>query len=96
MFNFKKNNEIDPLQNAIDALYSALAYHQSHTEEYANIADQIVKLKKLQQESNPSWRPSPDAMVSAAASIGGILMILHYEKVGMIASKALGFVRTVK
>jgi hypothetical protein len=44
------------------------------------------------QEMRRSWKPSPDAVVGAAASVVGILLVLHYEKLGVVTSKALGFV----
>lgn len=43
-----------------------------------------------------SWKPSPDAIVGAAASVVGILFVLHYEKLGVITSKALGFIGKMK
>ena len=47
---------------------------------------------EFEKEKNRSWRPSPDAIVTGAASILGIVAILHYEKLGVITSKALSFV----
>jgi hypothetical protein len=44
------------------------------------------------QEKQRSWKPSPDAIVGAAASVIGILAILHHEKFNVVTSKALGFV----
>lgn len=49
-----------------------------------------------EQEKERSWKPSPDAVVGAAASIVGILFVLHYEKANVIASKALGFIGKLK
>lgn len=46
----------------------------------------------VEKEQLKSWKPSPDAIVGAAASVLGILCVLHYEKVGVITSKALGFI----
>lgn len=48
------------------------------------------------QETRRSWKPSPDAIVGAAASVIGILFILHYEKLGVVTSKAVGFVGKMK
>lgn len=96
MFAFNKTDEVDPLQNAIDNLYSELAGFPGDSEGYHRTTDQIVKLKKLQKEMNPSWRPSPDALVGAAGSVLGIILILQYEKLGVITSKALGFVGKMK
>lgn len=46
---------------------------------------------KIAEAKKPD-RVSKDALVAAGASIAGILMIISYEKVNVIASKALGFV----
>jgi DNA repair exonuclease SbcCD ATPase subunit len=48
------------------------------------------------QEALRSWKPSPDAIVGAAASVIGILFVLHYEKLGVVTSKALGFIGKMK
>lgn len=50
-----------------------------------------------EREDVRSWKPTPDAVVGAVASVAGILFVLHYEKLGVITSKALGFVgKTLK
>jgi hypothetical protein len=51
-----------------------------------------VEKFEADQELRRSWKPSPDAVIGAAASVAGILLVLHYEKIGVITSKALGFV----
>jgi hypothetical protein len=94
----KTNNTPDALQDAIDNLYSELAGYNADTEEYNNITDQIVKMLELQNKLNTSksWRPSPDAIVAAAGSILGILLILNYEQKDVMTSKALGLVGKLK
>ena len=92
----KTDNAPDSLQKAIDNLYSELAGYDAHTEEYDAITDQIVKLKELQSKVNHNWKPSPDAVISGAVSILGIVLILHYEKINIVTSKALGFVGKMK
>lgn len=97
MFSLKKQDEKpNALQDAIDNLYSELAGHEAFTDEYNDITSQIVKLEEHQKKNSSRWVPSPDAVVSGAVSIIGILCILHYEKMGVVTSKALGFVRSTK
>lgn len=98
MFNdfFKKNETVEPLDIAISDLFEALRENDKTSEEYSNAADQLIKLIKLQREINPSWRPSPDAIVTAGASVLGILLILNFERLGNITSKALSFVGKMK
>lgn len=88
----------DSLQEAINNLYSELAGHDANTEEYDSITDQIVKLMELQNklQTSKSWKPSPDAMIGAASSILGIVLILNYEKLGIVTTKAINFVRQTK
>jgi hypothetical protein len=93
---FNKSVEANPLQDAIVTLYSKLEAFQPDSEEYDAITDQIVKLKKLQHETTHSWRPSPDAVIGAAGSVLGILLILKYEQIHIVTSKALGFVGKLK
>jgi len=67
--------------------------------------DHAVECDKIELEQNKfnadqvkerSWKPSPDAIVGAAATVVGILLVLHHEKANVIASKALGFVNKMR
>lgn len=49
-----------------------------------------------EKEKENSWKPSPDAVVGAAASVLGILLVLNYEKLNVITSKAVGFIGKLK
>lgn len=93
---FNKPTEIDPLQIQIDNLYSEMAGFTGDEGEYDRLTDQLVKLKKLQKEMNPSWRPSPDALIGVAGSVATVVLILHHEKLNVIGSKAIGFVGKMK
>lgn len=84
------------LDQAISDILTAMNGLPKDSKEYDAASDQLVKLMKLKRENNPSWRPSPDALVGAAGSVLGIIMILHFEKVGVVTSKALSFVRQMK
>lgn len=93
MFNFDNLSQDDALDKVIDDVLSDLRDRfTSDSEEYSDATDNLIKLMKLKKEINPSWRPSPDALVGAIGSISGILLILNFEKLGVITSKALTFV----
>lgn len=96
MFNFTKKSHDTALEEAISSILTEMSGLNADSEEYSDAADQLVKLMKLKKEINPSWRPSPDALVGAAGSILGIILILHFEKLGAITSKALSFVGKMK
>ena len=56
--------------------------------------EDIKTLHNLNQKKR--WVPSPDAVLSACASVGGILLILHYEQLHPVVSKAVGFVSKIR
>ena len=96
MFNFDKKPHDTALDEAISEILKDLDSLSSDAPEYSAASDQLVKLMKLKKELNPSWRPSPDALVGAAGSILGILLIIKFEKLDVITSKALSFVTKTK
>lgn len=49
-----------------------------------------------EQEKSRSWKPSPDAIIGSVASIAGIVLVLNYEKLNVITSKAFGFIGKLK
>lgn len=81
-----------PLDEAISELYVNLGEQDPETEEYSRIADQIVKLEKLNAEIKAKKRISPDVAVTVAANLAGILLIINHERLHVVASKAIGFV----
>ena len=92
---FGKPNSDPKLDEAIDSIYSDLAGFTSETEEYGRMTDQLTKLYAIKNERN-SRRVSPDTAVVVGANIAGILLILNHERLGIVTSKALGFVIRVR
>ena len=86
MFNFDNKPQGEALDEAIDDLLFDLKGGVGHDHDAHTVATE-----NLMHEINPAWRPSPDAVVGAAASIAGILLVLHYEKLDAITSKAFAF-----
>lgn len=93
MFSSKKT-ETTALQDAIEALLRELAGHEGSSEEYARIVERLTELHKLQEPTAPPL--SKDVIVNAAASLGGILLILNHERAHVVTSKALGFVMKLR
>lgn len=78
---------------AIDHVLSEMAGPSTDSEEYAQMVDQLVKLHELKTtEGRP--RISPDTLATISANLLGILMIVGYERVHVMTSKALGFVKS--
>ena len=89
-----KKTPADPtaLDLAIHDLYEALEEYKPTEDEYAKIADQLVKLENLRKDNSPD-KISADTLAAIAGNIVGLGMILHFEKFGVVTTKALGFIR---
>lgn len=91
---FKKTEPTD-LENEIARLFKILKDCVPGTARYNEVSDQIAKLYKLKEIDSKS-AVSKDAMVGAATNLAGILMVLHYEQLHVITSKAaLGMVKKI-
>lgn len=91
----KKNTtpEDESLEAAIKSIYEELETMTADSAEYARTVDQLVKLYSLKSKKDKGV--SKDAMATIAANLAGIILILSFEKTGVIATKALGFVKKV-
>lgn len=83
------------LLDRITNLESELDNYEGHSAEYSAITDQLVKLYKVKDTQVPS-RISPDTIAMIAANLGGILLILSYERANVVTSKAMGFVSKLR
>nr|DAM29499.1 MAG TPA: hypothetical protein [Caudoviricetes sp.]DAP30405.1 MAG TPA: hypothetical protein [Caudoviricetes sp.]DAU72734.1 MAG TPA: hypothetical protein [Caudoviricetes sp.] len=77
-----------------EALKYMLEEHLPGSPEYKAVLDDIKTLHSLNQKKR--WIPSPDAVLSACASVSGILLILNYEQLHPVVSKAVGFVSKIR
>lgn len=66
---------------------------RNETEKIALDAEKL----KFEQNKQNSWRPSPDAIVAVVGTLATAILVLNYEKLGVITSKAFAFIgKTVK
>lgn len=79
------------LDEAIDAALIELADISPTHQDYPEIMKKIQELYKLKEQNSPK-RVTPDTLLLVGGNLAGILMILHYEHLHVIGSKALGFV----
>lgn len=94
MFTIKTGHETQ-LEAETDRVLSYLANRQIDSEEYAKALEYVVKLQKMKEDEKPT-RLSPDNMLLAATNILGILLIIRYEHVNVITSRAMNLVRQPK
>lgn len=89
----KKIHDETTTQDLIDAANSRLFGLEPDTDEYNKVLDQIERLHKLKsRERDDRFKVSADTLVIVGANLLGIVLILNYEKLDIVTSKALGFV----
>lgn len=99
MFNSKPSTSKSGLEDAINNLLSEMAGYDAHSEAYAQMADQLVKLyelKEVDHKVDSGRRPSADTLAIVGGNIFGIAMIVLYEQRGVLTSKALPLLMKLK
>lgn len=92
MFN-KEQTEKTLIDKEIDSVHEQMQSFAADDEQYSEMLNRLERLHKLQIAEKANKKTvSPDAIVSASASIIGIAMILGFEKANIITSKAMSFV----
>lgn len=85
----KESDEKSGLEDAIDKILREMAKESSDSEEFARMADQLVKLYTLRKEPK---RISPDTLAVVIGNLVGIIMIVGHERTHVVTSKAMQFV----
>lgn len=88
---FTRAKEPTLLDDVIERSLNGLMSSPVDSEEYALILERVTKLHKLKQEEASSGF-SKDALLSAGASLLGILMIINHEHLHPITTRAMGMV----
>jgi len=89
----RKPKEPTPLDKAIDALVEELDTVTGDSKEYTAMSKNIVELHKAKYAiPAEKQRVSPDVVLTVAANLLGIVLILNFEQAHAVASKAIGFV----
>ena len=83
------------LQDLIDTAQTQLFTHDVDTPEYAAALEKLERLYKLKNLSK-DFHVSPDALLAVAGNIAGIMLILNFERIGVITSKAFGLLIKAK
>lgn len=79
------------LEKEIDNLLLRMECCAKIEEEYTAMAENLERLYKAKGYDTQS-RISPDTIAIIAGNLLGILLIMNYERAGIITTKAIGFV----
>lgn len=81
------------VEDLIDYVMSEMSNTAPGTDEFGKMADQLTKLTALKPEKP---RVKPETWATIGANLAGIIMVLHYERAHVVASKAIGFVSKLR
>lgn len=91
MLKLTKQKNKTNIEKEINRLIFQAGCEEPDSEKYSKIVEEVERLCKAKSyETEKSI--SPDTVLTVIGSILGIILILGYEQVGVISSKALGFV----
>lgn len=91
MFNAKRISKREQLDEEIQTVISNLAFIHPKDEDYETVAANLERLYTIRGLKTKN-RVSPDTIAIIAANLLGIGLILHYEKLDVISTKAMSFV----
>lgn len=86
------------LDEAIELLLLEMKSHEATTDEFSKCVDQLGKLYEIKKsiEKDNKKIVSYDQLLAVAGNLAGILLILNFERAGIVTSKALSFVMKTK
>jgi len=87
----KKPTEKSGLEIAIDEVLSDMKGFTSDQDEYAVMVDQLVKLHAL-KIAERSTQFCTEAVVAAIGNVISVVLILEYERLHVVTSKAVLFI----
>lgn len=83
------------LDKEIDKLVLELETHEPTSTEFGTIVERLSKLHKIQEDRKPE-SINPNTVLTIGANLAGILMIINYEHLGVISTKAMSFIPKIK
>lgn len=92
---FTRNVKENPYDHLIEAVILKMNMADEGTDEYKELLGNLERLERLNKDIHEPLLDANKALV-VAGNLAGILAILHYEKLGFIASKALPLIMKVK
>lgn len=92
VFTKKKSNK-EMIEELIDSLTMSIGLEDPTSEDYKHMTE---NLKTLEEAKSKEDVVSKDAMIGVLSNMGLALLILNYEKIGVITSKAFQLITKVK
>lgn len=88
---FTRKDKRTNLEKEIDSVLEKMSSLDPDSKEYSDMMNNLGKLFDAKSKEKDR-KISPDTIVIVACSLLEIVLMLNFEKTGVITSKALGFV----
>lgn len=93
---FNRRPDITPEMKAvIDELMREMQQREADSDEYDAMLKRLERLYKLKDQDRPK-QVSPDVALTVGANLVGIVLVLQYERIHVVTSKALSFVMKLR
>jgi len=88
---FTKKDKRTKIEQAMDVCLEKMDTFDPSTKDYKDTIDSLSLLIEA-KNAKAKGEISKDTLVVVAGNLAGILLILNFERLGIITSKSLGFV----
>lgn len=92
IFTKKKSNK-EMIEELIEGLTMSIGLEDPTSEDYKKMTE---NLKTLEESKSKEDKVSKDTMIGVLSNMGLAFLILNYEKIGVITSKAFQLITKVK
>src|SRR6266699_2802832 len=89
---WSRKDQPAPLDDLIEDAYAALKGMDEFTEAYTDALKNLKELLEINATEKKRTTPSPEAVLSAAARLAGIALILAFEQKHVITTKSLSMI----
>lgn len=91
MFNKQKDKKPN-IKQEVDHIIGYMAGLEPDSKEYSTAASNLDVLVKAKSCENTTKKISPDTIAVVVGNLLGIVLVLNYEKMNVITSKAFGMI----
>jgi hypothetical protein len=88
---FTRKKKVNNLEELISYTEGQLIITDECSKDYQTMLRNLERFHKLRADKR-TWKVKPDTIWQVGASLGGIIMILGFEKANVLTSKAVNFV----
>ena len=94
MFTLKHKATKEMIDESIKHLVDQMELEAPDSDEYRKIAENVKILQEAKAQDKPFI--SGDTILNGLATVGGIVLILNFEKLGVVTSKAITLLPKLK